>query len=188
MAQNEVQIRQEILKLFRESLDEQFYGDVLDVVRKTLGSPHGAFGYIDGDGAWICASLTRDIWEACEVQDKNIRFPRELMMALPNWRQAYLYLKTVRVNDPVSVPPGHLPVNRIMIVPIVWQETLVGMIAVANRDKPYTASDQQALEDIASSLAMNLSMRVETTVMFQVIEERLARLERVTERISEGGR
>ncbi len=47
------------------------------VEKEVMKSKYGVFGYIDEDGAFVCPSMTRDIWDQCRVPDKDIVFPRE---------------------------------------------------------------------------------------------------------------
>ena len=48
------------------------YGEVLNIVLETTQSKYGVFGYINDKGALVCPSMTKDIWDQCQLSDKDI--------------------------------------------------------------------------------------------------------------------
>ena len=53
------------------------FTEVLGVVREALGARWGFFGYLDGDGSLVAPSLDAEVWDACRVEGKPLRFPEE---------------------------------------------------------------------------------------------------------------
>lgn len=139
------------------------YADALDVILRVTDSRLGAFGYVrQRNGAWVCPSLTRSVWDECAVSEKDIVFPADLMDRLPTWRQAFSERQSVCVNSPVFVlPDGHVQIERIMIVPVLHDDDeLLGMIGVANKEVDYNEDDLGLLEAIADYIAPAMKARL----------------------------
>ena len=67
----------ELVELLETDCDNA-YQFVLQRILDTLHSPLGFCGYIDAtDGALVCASMTGGVFDACQVNGKSTRFPRE---------------------------------------------------------------------------------------------------------------
>jgi PAS domain S-box-containing protein len=130
---------------------------VLEQARLLTDSPFGYVGYIDpADGSLVCPTMTRDIWDTCEVPDKSIVF-REFGGL---WGWVLTRREPLLSNDPNAdprssgVPGGHLPIHRFISVPVLAGDTLLGQIALANAPRPYTESDLKDLERLAVLYAL----------------------------------
>jgi PAS domain S-box-containing protein len=137
--------------------DDEMYGEVLETVLGITGSRYGIFGYIDEDGALVCPSMTRDVWAQCEMAEKSIRFPSEQWCGI--WGRALTEKKTLYSNSPGTVPDGHVPISRTVVVPIQHHDEVIGEFMVANKSTDYTHEDVQALENIAGYVAPVLDAR-----------------------------
>ncbi|NIN65870.1 MAG: PAS domain S-box protein [Anaerolineae bacterium] len=147
----ELTLRNRIARVFLTTTDEEMYGEVLQVVLEALESEYGVFGYIDEDGALICASMTKDIWDKCQIPDKDIVFPRETWGGI--WGRALVEAKSFYSNGPMRVPEGHVPIERAIAVPIIHQGEPIGILEAANKDTDYDERDQGLLEAIAGYIA-----------------------------------
>lgn len=154
-----VNVGSKILGILLRSAESEMYADVLELVLKTFESRFGFFGYIDEDGALVCPSMTRDIWEACSVDAKSIAFPRASWSGL--WGRVLIEKKSLYKNEFHRVPKGHIPLFRSLGSPILYQGELIGSIHVANRDADYTDDDIALLESITSVIAPVLSARIQ---------------------------
>lgn len=76
-SQRELNIRNQVADIFLAMPDDEIYGGVLAVILKAMESRFGVFGYINEQGALVCPSMSRDIWDQCQVPDKDIVFPRD---------------------------------------------------------------------------------------------------------------
>ena len=186
-----------LAELSRALVEPQSIEDVCSLVlscaRRLTGSVIGYAGYIDPDtGFLVCPTLTRDIWEACQVPDKHIVF--ETFGGLWGWvlenRKAILTNRPA--DDPRSsgVPQGHLPIHRFLSVPAVIGETLVGQIAVANSRRDYAEQDLPMLERLAALLALAIqrhradeSLRQAHDHLEDRVAERTAELTEANERL-----
>jgi anti-anti-sigma regulatory factor len=148
-----------LLGILIGSDDDAMYGDVLDLVRAAFGSRFGFFGYIDEESALVCPSMTREIFDVCQVENKSIVFPRAVWGGL--WGRILIEKKALYKNQSHNVPAGHVPLHRSLGAPILYRDELLGSIHVANRDDDYTDRDLHLMERIASIIAPVLSARLE---------------------------
>ena len=158
-SERELAIRNRIKEIFLTVPDQEMYGDVLQMVLEAFESKFGIFGYVREDGAIVYPSLTRDIWDQCQVPDKDIVFPRESWAGI--WGRALTEKKSFRSNGPFRVPMGHIPITNFLVTPIVHQEELIGILNLANKATDYSEADQELLERIASSIAPVLKARLQ---------------------------
>jgi len=157
--ENSLNINNQIARVFLTTDSDEMYGEVLEVILKVLNSEYGLFGFINERGDFVCPSMTRDIWDKCRTADKNILFPREKWGGL--WGRSLIERKTLYSNDPLHVPPGHIPLNNALVVPVLYQEKLIGILAVANKKEGYENYDSALLESIAEFIAPVLKARLE---------------------------
>ena len=74
--QKTISMNNRIAGIFLTSSSENLFADVLDVLLEELESSYGYFGYIDEAGDLVCPSMTRNIWDQCELPQKDIVFPQ----------------------------------------------------------------------------------------------------------------
>lgn len=148
-----------INQIFLSIPDDQMYDHVLKIVLDALDSEIGFFGYIDEEGYLVAPSMAQEIWEKCRIPDKDIVFARK------NWgglRDRDLKQKTTLLsNQPLSVPKGHIPLTRAVMVSIIHKNKLIGALAVANKPADYLAQDVELLENLAWNIAPVLQARLE---------------------------
>ncbi|MEN6463712.1 MAG: PAS domain S-box protein, partial [Syntrophaceae bacterium] len=149
-----------IARILLTSPDDHMYSVVLRAVLTVTQSPLGVFGYIDENGDVVAPSLTQDVWDKCRIEDKSIRFPRDAWTDTV-WVRAILQKRTIISNQRGNVPHGHIPIERVMVTPIVFQDRAIGYLKVANRPSDYNANDQALLERIAGFIAPALDARLQ---------------------------
>jgi signal transduction histidine kinase len=139
---------------------EVLYGDVLDFLLEIFESEFGFFGYIDEQGNLVCPSMTRHVWDACQVADKAIVFPRHTWGGL--FGRVLLEKRCLIKNEMHTVPKGHLPLYRSIGAPLLYRGELIGSLHLANRAWDYDDIDAQVLQAIADQVAPLLAaLRVE---------------------------
>jgi diguanylate cyclase (GGDEF)-like protein/PAS domain S-box-containing protein len=125
-------------------------------------------GYLNPQtGALVVPTLTGEVWEACQIKDKKAEFRQ--FGGLWGWvlKHAQPLLTNHPAEDPRSTgaPPGHLPIHRFLSVPAIIGDELVGLIALANADRDYTARDQEVCERLARLYALAIHrQRVDETL------------------------
>ena len=130
---------------------------VLDHAQRLTGSTFGFVGYIDPQtGFLVCPTMSRDIWDACQVPNKQFVFDR--FSGLWGWvlehRQSLL--TNTPADDPRSsgTPPGHIHIDSFLGVPALIGQTLVGEVALANAHHPYTDQDLEVVERLTWMYAL----------------------------------
>jgi signal transduction histidine kinase len=155
----ELSISNRIAEVFLSVPDDEMYGEVLEVVLDAMKSKYGVFGYIEEDGALVCPSMTRDIWEQCLMADKDIVFPRETWGGI--WGRALTEKRTLYSNKLLCVPEGHISILRALTVPIVHRGEVIGVLLVGNKATDYEEKDKEMLEKIADRIAPILHARLQ---------------------------
>ncbi|MEW5804971.1 MAG: response regulator [bacterium] len=158
-SKQELTIRNRIADIFLTIPDDEMYAEVLQVILDFMESAYGYFGYIGQSGDLVCPSMTRDIFTLCQVDNKDIVFPRRNWGGL--WGLPLIEEKILCSNEPLSVPEGHIPLSRALVVPIIYKGELIGQIGIANKKTDYTAKDQKMLEAVAAHLAPVLQSRLQ---------------------------
>jgi len=139
--------------------DDQMYADVLQVILEATDSKYGIFGYIDESGRLVLPSLTRDIWEQCQVADKSTVYPPETWGGI--WGDALLEKRSLYANEGLRVPRCHLSIQRVLVVPIMYKDHVIGILEIANKATDYEERDQKFLEAIADKIAPVLHARLQ---------------------------
>ncbi|MBN1936812.1 MAG: MEDS domain-containing protein [Anaerolineae bacterium] len=171
-------------KLIVQTSIDEISALVLDIGRELTNSAFGYVGYIDPQtGYLVSVTMTRDIWDQCQVDDKRIVF--QTFKGLWGWvlqnRQSLL------TNDPAGdprasgTPPGHLPIHRFLSAPALLDDRLIGQVALANAMRPYTPADQAFVERLAALYALALERKWVEEARITQLERELTALEQMAE-------
>ncbi len=156
-------IANKIVPIFLNSPDDEMYNEVLKLLLRDTDSRHGIFGYIDENGSMVAPSMTRDIWDQCQIPGKTYVFPREVWGGL--WGRAMIKRRALYSNSTHHVPTGHIAIVRSICVPIIHQGELIGLFAVANRSSDYVECDVKHVKAIADFVAPVLHARLQRDLM-----------------------
>jgi len=151
-SEEKLQIRNRIASVFLTKTDEEMYPEILELVLDKLKSRFGVFGYIDDMGSLVCPSMTRTVWDQCQIPDKDIVFPEDAW-GDSIWGNGLRTGKSAYANRPFKVPEGHIPIERCLTAPLVFHNKSIGLLTVANKDTDYGESDRETLEAIAEYVA-----------------------------------
>jgi PAS domain S-box-containing protein len=182
-AEEALAIQARIAAIFLTIPDDEMYNEVLNVILDVVRSPCGVFGYLDEAGALAVPTMTRQIWDKCQVPDKTFVFPRATW-GDSSWPRAIREKKANYSNEvSTQAPGGHVPVTRHISLPILVQDEVIGLFQVANRATDYTEADIRTLETIAAQVAPLLSARLQRERAQAALDKLNAELEqRVIER------
>jgi len=158
-AEEELFLRNKIEQVFLTVPDDDIYGEVLKIILEAMESKYGIFGYIDEHETLIIPSMTRDIWEQCQIPDKTIEYPRETWGGI--WGRGLTEKRSLYANEGLRVPKGHIPIIRILVTPIMYQGEVIGLLEVGNKATDYKEKDKDFLEKIASYIAPILRARLQ---------------------------
>lgn len=186
ISDKELRIRNLISDIFLKVPDDEMYTRVLRVVLDALESPYGIFGYIAENGDLIVPTMTRTIWDKCQVPDKTITFPQS-DWGNSSWVRAIREKRVVYSNkSATNIPEGHIAITRNLAVPLIYQGEVIGLLQVANKNTDYNENDVQLLKIIGDAIAPILDARLRREWQTQKLELYRDRLEKlVKERTSE---
>ncbi|MDD4237521.1 MAG: PAS domain S-box protein [Desulfotomaculaceae bacterium] len=144
-------------KLLSPATIEDISDLVLEHAKHLTGSKYGYVGYIEPEtGYLVCCTMTRDIWDKCEIEGKDIVYKR--FGDLGGWvvRNEKSLLTNSPATDPRSAgtPPGHIPIERVISAPAIFNESLVGIITLANSPRAYREQDLALIERLADLYAI----------------------------------
>lgn len=133
--------------------EEERFNEVLKVALDAMQSPFGVFGYIDTDGALVVPTMTRQVWDKCDMPEKSVRFPREAWGS-SSWPRALREKRGNYSNQPSSaIPEGHIAISRHVCMPILYRGEVIGLLQVANKAEDYTEADVELLRFISADVA-----------------------------------
>ena len=105
--------------------------------------------------------MTRQVWDRCEVPEKNIVFPRDAW-GHSSWPRAIREKKPNLSNTPsTNIPAGHVAISRHITLPILFHGEVVGLLQMANKESDYTEADFVTLQAIAEQVAPILHARLQ---------------------------
>ena len=184
-SRRELLIQNQIANIFLTIPDEEMYDEVLSVVLEVMESEYGVFGYIDEQGDLVVPSMTRHIWDKCQVADKRFVFSRETW-GDSTWPQAIREKKTIVSNEPsTNVPEGHIAIRRHISMPVIYQGEAVGLFQVANKETDYDEGTVRLLETIANYVAPVLNARLQRDRSDKVRKRAEEELKEYSERLEQ---
>jgi len=134
LKQNELLLRNRIAEVFLTVADDMMYDRVLVILIEAFASRYGVFGYIDENGALVVPTMTRHIWDKCQMPQKTIVFPRQ-QWGDSIWPRAIRERRILFSNEPSALTPaGHITVTRNISAPIIHRGEVVGLFQVANKE------------------------------------------------------
>ncbi|MEI6068467.1 MAG: PAS domain S-box protein [Methylococcaceae bacterium] len=175
-----------IAAVFAMVAHDEMFNEVLKVVLSVMHSPFGVFGYIDEAGDLLVPTMTRQIWDKCQVPEKTIIFPRETW-GDSSWPTALREKRVVCSNEAsTNIPEGHVGIQRHISMPILFQGEAIGLFQVANKETDYKEADINTLDTIAKQVAPLLNARQQSYMAQKEIHKLNDELEqRVLERTAE---
>lgn len=154
-------IQNRISNIFLAVSGDEMFNEALKIVLEELRSPYGVFGYLDQGGNLVVPSMTRHIWDKCQVTDKSLFFPRSTW-GDSSWPRAIREKKWNYTNEvSARIPEGHIGISRHISFPILFQGEVIGLFQVANKGTDYTEEDIRVLESIAGYVAPILNTELQ---------------------------
>ena len=130
----------------------------LEIAERITESKFGFVGEINDQGLEDIA-ISNPGWDACNIIDagghrstgRNFKIHGIFGRVIKDG-------KSLITNDPshhparIGLPKGHPPLESFLGVPLIHQEKVIGMIAVANRPGGYSNVEQESLEALAPAI------------------------------------
>ncbi len=129
---------------------------VLKEVAEQTASPYVSYGFLNEDESeYLVYSWSPDVMEDCKTQDKPLRFPIENAGL---WASALRKRAPMIINDydkphpgKQGLPAGHVPLKRLMLVPVFSKGRIAAFGAVANKEAEYQEKDLKQLSAFLTS-------------------------------------
>jgi len=148
----------EVGELMLRPMDLQAVSEkILDTATTLTVSTLGFVGSMDErTGRLACHAMTREVWEQCEMPDAGAAVSSgHGIWSWPIENKNAMYVNDV-ASDPRAggTPNGHVRITSFLSVPALINGKLVGQVAVANGDRPYTDADLQTVKRLATLYAL----------------------------------
>lgn len=145
--------RLRLAKLYDEATLDELIQAGLDAAELLTGSTIGFFHFVDADQE----NLTLQTWPTntlknmCTAEGKGQHYPIN---------QAGVWVDCIRDRAPVihndyaslphkkGLPPGHAPVTRELVVPILRNDAVVAVMGVGNKPADYTEDDVRLVQEL----------------------------------------
>jgi signal transduction histidine kinase len=137
---------------------------ILDEAKQLTASDHGYVSSIDPvTGDMITHTLTSMMQGQCRMRGENQRtlFPKAEDGCYPSlWGHSLNNMEPFFTNSPkthkasTGIPEGHIPLKRLLSVPVMLGKELIGQISMANKDSDYTQRDLKAICRMAEYYAL----------------------------------
>jgi PAS domain S-box-containing protein len=155
----------------------------LDVALELTGSEFGFIGKITPENLFSTTALNNPGWDVCLMpQDKAVAMI-DNMVIRGIWGDVILNKQSLIVNDPASypsrvgLPKDHPALTSFLGVPLMDQNKIIGMVAVANRKSGYTNDIKQYLEALSAALVESIRLKQAEEIILRLntnLEQRIA--------------
>jgi PAS domain S-box-containing protein len=142
-------LKDRLATMFLTLSGREMFEAVLDALLDHTRSPQGIFGYLDEDGALVCAVRAWSEWEHCPAHlapGEALRWPRA------EW--AGMSGRALAERRPIHS-------HRALAVPILFESELIGLLAVANQASDYGPADREMVRRAARDVAPKLKARLQ---------------------------
>ncbi|MBU1626914.1 GAF domain-containing protein, partial [bacterium] len=159
-SRKELGIRNRIAEIFLTTFSSKMYSEVQEVVREALDSEYGSFGFLDDNDTLVFPSLSKDVRNKCGMPNINNMLPLEEIKHTLMGRTIFDKKPHVS-NEPIPVPKGHVPIEKVLAVPIAYHDDVIGLLMVANKRENYNNEDRRLLKNLASHISPILHSRLQ---------------------------
>lgn len=170
-------VRLLLLEFAAEHSPGELLQRVLDEAEALSGSQVGFYHFVDDDQVTLSlqAWSTRTLAQPCKPEGQELHYPVD---------KAGVWVDCLRERAPVihndyeslphkkGLPPGHLPVVRELVVPILRNDKVVAILGVGNKPSDYTENDVRAVTYLAD-VAWEITRRKSAETALRDSEEEL---------------
>ncbi|MBW1706981.1 MAG: GAF domain-containing protein [Deltaproteobacteria bacterium] len=156
---------------------------VLVEITAITQSRYAFYGFLNEDESVLTLySWSRKVMDECRIQDEPIEYP---IGKAGLWGDAVRERRALIINDyqaehpgKKGLPKGHVPLTRILVVPIFSHDRIISLVAVANKPSDYTEDDAEQINAFVSSVQSILERR-QTEEALRKSEASLTRAQRI---------
>ena len=164
-----VQIRYELLEYATMHTVDELLQYALDEICRISDSPVGFYHFVDADQQTLTlqAWSTRTLQEFCKAEGHGQHYGVDqagVWTACIQTRAPVIHNDYASLPDKKGLPPGHAPVIRELVVPVIRDERIVAVLGVGNKAINYMVKDAEEVLYLAD-------------VTWEIIETRRAQQE-----------
>jgi len=156
--QRELKIRNKISNFFLTYRDEKLYSKILNYLLEVFEANIGFFSYINEEGDLICPTMKGGVWDKCNIPDKDIVFPKDSWGGL--WGESLKKNKILVSEGPFNLPKGHVFLDNVICVPIIFQDVVIGQITLGNKTEGFDSVDIDLLDTLSNKIAPILDLHL----------------------------
>lgn len=143
-----VQIRYELLEYATMHTVDELLQYALDEVCRISDSPIGFYHFVDPDQQTLTlqAWSTRTLQEFCRAEGHKMHYGIEqagVWAECIQTRAPAIHNDYAGLSNKKRLPPGHAPVMRELVVPVIRDERIVAVLGVGNKESDYTVKDAE---------------------------------------------
>lgn len=149
-----METRLKLMGLARDHSLDDFLRKALDEVGKLVSSPIGFYHFLEEDQKTLSLQQwsTQTLEEFCRAEGKGLHYPVDKAGI---WVDCVREGRAVIHNDYMShpnrrgLPEGHVPVTRVIVVPVRRGDKVVAILGLGNKPVDYTQRDVEIVSYIA---------------------------------------
>jgi PAS domain S-box-containing protein len=130
---------------------------ILRTITQMTGSQYGFYGFVDDDeNVMVIHSWSGEAMQDCKMVEKPQQYPIDTSGV---WAEAIRRREALVLNayaDPHAgkkgLPPGHVPLQNLLVVPYFSHGKITAVAAVANRSEDYTSDDINQVTTFLTSI------------------------------------
>lgn len=162
-AEKLLQIRQRLVDLSMHAEVDMLMQTTLDEAELFTGSRIGFFHFVDPDQE----NLTLQTWSSttiktmCAASGKGAHYPISkagVWVDCFHKRCPVIHNDYGNLSEKKGLPKGHVPVIRVLSVPVIRGKQVVAILGVGNKTTDYTEADVNLIDNLAS-FAIDLVIR-----------------------------
>ncbi|RJP85097.1 MAG: PAS domain S-box protein [Desulfobacteraceae bacterium] len=164
---------------------------ILEKGKLITHSEHGFVSIIDPETGINTSHSFSEMMAECK-ENKTIVFPVGADGSYPGlWGYALNTLKPFFTNSPAEhpsqqgLPEGHRPIKNFLSIPVLFNEKLVGQIALGNKQDPFEERDVAAVSRLAQYYALAINRWLITDALRKSNDELEIRVKERTKALSE---
>jgi signal transduction histidine kinase len=147
-----------------DSEDRELYDHILKGALQMTRSKFAFYGFMNADESVMSIhSWSKDVYAECRMRERPIDYP---IAKAGIWAEAVRKKQVLVVNDyraehpaKLGLPEGHVPLTRILVVPVFSRGRIVAVVAGANKESPYSNEDVKQLEAFVSGVQVIIEQR-----------------------------
>jgi len=156
----ERQLELTVREILLTAADDQVYAQLIDAVCAATGSRHCIVLYVR-DGRVACpSSAAGRWWHDGEGGGRMAHRSSQEPWGREIFDRALFAGRSTIVERPAGLAVGPVPLERVLITPIVSRGAPIGLVAVADRDRPYDVDVVELLEGVAAQIGPLLDARL----------------------------